>query len=435
MREHKPGFNIKIVSERTGVSVHTLRAWERRYGIPQPRRNVENRYRLYDEQDIADVLWLKHQVEAGVSPALATALRRHEQSQSRALAHTESSPSLVTMRTALEDALAASDESTAREVLDQLFALFAPELIAEQIIEPTMQELGARWQQNELDVWQEHLASNIIRQRILTLLQMLPEPSRTAPMLVAACAPEEQHELGLLVFALLARRQGWRVTYLGQRTPLANVLPLAAPNRWVALSVTTSMGLASLLPLLSEDELPRSRLLVGGYLFNQVPGLRVHFPGIFLGGRAQESIHALNTREPQPNEWMPAKKYLRAALNLQSERLKVGGETLEHFMSAQTNKSPRWLDTQRLTMPTLFLIDALSSALAFETPDLVDTQRVWLTQVMPPHGVSAQWIHHYFDSFMRAAKRYLERDTAVQVTDLMERLTLDATAPEAVKES
>ncbi len=49
MREHKPGFNIKIVSERTGVSVHTLRAWERRYGIPQPRRNVENRYRLYDE--------------------------------------------------------------------------------------------------------------------------------------------------------------------------------------------------------------------------------------------------------------------------------------------------------------------------------------------------------------------------------------------------
>ncbi len=381
------------------------------------------------------MLWLKHQVEAGVSPALATALRRHEQSQSRALAHTESSPSLVTMRTALEDALAASDESTAREVLDQLFALFAPELIAEQIIEPTMQELGARWQQNELDVWQEHLASNIIRQRILTLLQMLPEPSRTAPMLVAACAPEEQHELGLLVFALLARRQGWRVTYLGQRTPLANVLPLAAPNRWVALSVTTSMGLASLLPLLSEDELPRSRLLVGGYLFNQVPGLRVHFPGIFLGGRAQESIHALNTREPQPNEWMPAKKYLRAALNLQSERLKVGGETLEHFMSAQTNKSPRWLDTQRLTMPTLFLIDALSSALAFETPDLVDTQRVWLTQVMPPHGVSAQWIHHYFDSFMRAAKRYLERDTAVQVTDLMERLTLDATAPEAVKES
>lgn len=435
MSERQAGLTIKVVAERTGVSVHTLRVWERRYGIPQPDRDAGNHYRLYDEQDIADVLWLKHQVESGISPALATALRRQEQAQSRTLAQTQSAQPLDTMRAVLEHALAASDESTVRRVLDQLFALYSPEQVAQQIIEPTMHELGARWQRNELDVWQEHLASNIVRQRILAFLQAQPEPPPTAPALVAACAPEEQHELGLLLFALFAQRQGWHVTYLGQRTPLANVLPLAAPNRWVALSVTTTTGLASLLPLLSEVNLPRARLLFGGYLFNQVPRLREHVPGVFLGASAQESIRTLNTREPQPNEWMPAKKYLRAALNLQSARLKLGWETIEHLASERTNKSQRWLDAQGLTMPTLFLIDALSSALAFQVPDLVDAQRFWLTQVMPPHGVSAQLINLYLDSFTRAAKHSLEQDTAQQVAGLIEHLTLDSIALAAANDS
>lgn len=426
MSEPKAGFTIKVVSERTGVSVHTLRVWERRYGIPQPDRSAANHYRLYDEQDIADVWWLKHQVESGISPALATAMRRQEQAQSRTLAQTQSAPPLDTMRDVLENALAASDESTARRVLDQLFALFTPEQIAQQIIEPTMHALGARWQRNELDVWQEHLASNILRQRLLAFLQAQPEPLRTAPALVAACAPEEQHELGLLFFALFARRQGWQVTYLGQRTPLANVLPLAAPNRWVALSVTTTTGLASLLPLLSEVNLPRARLLFGGYLFKQVPHLRDHVPGVFLGTNAQEAIRTLNTHEPQPNEWMPAKKYLHAALNLQNARLKLCSETIEQLASERAIKSQRRSATQELTIPTLFLIDALSSALAFQVRDLVDAQRFWLTQAMPPHGVSAQLINLYLDSFTRAAKHSLEPDTARQVTGLIERLVLDS---------
>ncbi len=74
MIEKNIGLNIKAVAERTGVSLHTLRAWERRYGVPRPARVPGNRYRVYDEQDLADVLWMKRQVAAGLAPARASAL-------------------------------------------------------------------------------------------------------------------------------------------------------------------------------------------------------------------------------------------------------------------------------------------------------------------------------------------------------------------------
>lgn len=434
MSNQAPRFSIKAVSERTGISTHTLRAWERRYGIPQPSRNTDNRYRLYDEQDIADVLWLKHQIESGFTPALAAALRREPRKPSTPAP--EGGPRLEELRDALVTALVGADEPGARGVLDEIIALFTPEQVALQIVEPAMHELGARWQRNELDVRQEHLGSNLIRQRIISLILAQPDVPRPGRSLVAACAPEEQHELGLLLFALLARRQGWQVSYLGQRTPLDSLLPLLRENQWVALSVTTPTGLASLLPLLGDEHLPRARLVFGGYLLNQVERLREHLPGAFLGANAQEAIRTLTTREPEPNEWTPAKKFLRAGMSLQSARLKLGWQTIEHFASARprTKKSRRELDAQALSIPTLFLIDALSCALAFDVPELIDAQGFWLTQAMPPRGVTASLREHYLDSFTLAVKNDLDVDIARQVLLLTERLVLDSMSSPAANE-
>src|SRR5512142_1589875 len=107
MNEPTLGLTIRLVSERTGVSVHTLRAWERRYGIPKPSRDAGNRYRLYDEQDIADVLWLKHQIESGIAPALAAALRGEQRNLPTTAP--EGGPRLRELRNALVTSLAASD--------------------------------------------------------------------------------------------------------------------------------------------------------------------------------------------------------------------------------------------------------------------------------------------------------------------------------------
>ena len=59
-------YNIKAMEQATGVAASTLRVWERRYGVPTPHRN-DTGYRLYSERDIATVIWLKGQLDEGLS--------------------------------------------------------------------------------------------------------------------------------------------------------------------------------------------------------------------------------------------------------------------------------------------------------------------------------------------------------------------------------
>src|SRR5512144_3031414 len=58
-----PAFNLKVVLKETGIAADTLRAWERRYGLPLPQRSAGG-HRLYSQRDIETIKWLiKRQAE------------------------------------------------------------------------------------------------------------------------------------------------------------------------------------------------------------------------------------------------------------------------------------------------------------------------------------------------------------------------------------
>lgn len=69
--DHTPIYNVKAAAQRAGLSPITLRAWERRYGLPAPQRNSHG-YRLYSEYDLRTLRWLKAQLETGLSISRAT---------------------------------------------------------------------------------------------------------------------------------------------------------------------------------------------------------------------------------------------------------------------------------------------------------------------------------------------------------------------------
>src|SRR3954471_16553452 len=66
-------YNIQAVARRTGVPAPTIRAWERRYGLPRPSRS-EGRQRLYSEDDVRVIEWLRARIAEGLSVARAAAL-------------------------------------------------------------------------------------------------------------------------------------------------------------------------------------------------------------------------------------------------------------------------------------------------------------------------------------------------------------------------
>lgn len=403
------GWTIKVVAERTGVSVHTLRAWERRYGVPAPQRGAANRYRLYGENDIADVVWLKQQVAAGISPAQASALLRQRPTL-RAAEMSETAQPLAATQAALLDAFAHSDETTARRVLDQAFALFTPEQVVQHIIEPTLREIGARWLRNEMTVWQEHLASNVVQQKLFAVLQAQPALPLAVPTLVAACAPNEEHTLGLLMFALFAQRRGWRVVFLGQGTPLDEINKVARTKpQLIVVSVTTVLGLVGLVPWLIAKERPAVPLAFGGYLVDALPTLRAHLPGQYLGAGAYAAACQLGAHKPPTKLWTPRLRAWRAANALRAQRLKIAGDTVARFMATLPSNHRKW-NVNDVNWATLFLVDALTAALAFDVPELMDREREWLHQAMPPRAVPRGLIQKHLDIFARGLERIFSQD-------------------------
>jgi len=414
------GLTIKVVAERTGVSVHTLRAWERRYGVPAPSRHSDNRYRLYDEQDIADVLWLKQQVEAGIPPAQASALLRQRRQSARAMI--EATQPLTTTQAALLDAFARSDEVTARRILDEAFALFTPEQVTQHIIVPTLREIGARWMRGEMTVWQEHLASNVIQQKLFAILQAQPALPLAVPTLVAACAPNEEHALGLLIFSLLAQRQGWRVIFLGQGTPLADINAAARLQpKLIVVSITTVIGLAGLIPWLDAAQRPAVPLVFAGRIVDALPNLRAHLPGEYLGAEMIAPAQLL-TLKPRAEYWSPSKRALNAANALYARRLEIAGETVARFFATLAPNHHRTWNVNDINFATLFLIDAVTCALAFGVPELMDTERAWLDEMMPSRAVPAELVTQHLETFARVLGQSFSKGHNQLYQSLIERM-------------
>lgn len=61
-----PQYNVKAVAKQVGIAPVTLRAWERRYGLPKPLRGSQG-YRLYSDHDVRTLLWLKARTAEGMS--------------------------------------------------------------------------------------------------------------------------------------------------------------------------------------------------------------------------------------------------------------------------------------------------------------------------------------------------------------------------------
>jgi DNA-binding transcriptional MerR regulator len=247
---------IGELSRRLGVGPDRLRAWERRYGLLQPVR-TSGGFRLYSEADAQRVRDMLAQLERGLSAAEAAriVLASHQSA-------TPPMP-LEDARAGLAAALAEFDDVGANAVLDRLFAVLGPDIAMRDVIYPYLRALGEAWERAEIDVGQEHFASNVLHERLLGLV---PGWDRgRGPRAVLACPAGEHHSLALTGLGVSLRNRGWRVTYLGPDTPIpmiARTVERVSPQL-----VVLSSTMAHVLPPIEDElgELAGSvRLLLAG---------------------------------------------------------------------------------------------------------------------------------------------------------------------------
>jgi methanogenic corrinoid protein MtbC1 len=209
-------LNIAALSRRTGVAPDTLRKWEQRYGVIRPVRTAGGQ-RRYSEMDVQRVEWLRDRVRDGWR--IGEAARVIDEATSAALDEPDE------LRDTLIAAIRESDARTVSATLDQTFAVLSLEQALADVVTPALRWTGEAWQQGELSVAQEHAITAKVRAHLGKLISEGRGGVRGSAVL--ACAPGEQHDIGLLMLAVMLRSDGWRVEFLGADTPVAAAIAFA----------------------------------------------------------------------------------------------------------------------------------------------------------------------------------------------------------------
>jgi methanogenic corrinoid protein MtbC1 len=197
-------------------------------------------------------------------------------------------------RRALLDSLAQFNEAAADRIISEAYAMHGPEEVGEHLIAPVLAQVGERWHRGKISVATEHFASSYLRRKLDALINAVPRREE-GPLIVLGCAPNDWHELGVLLFHLLLRRRGHRVLYLGQNVPVTEFADEMRRLRpaMIIISAATEETVSGLIELAhAVQTLQQPRLVFGfaGGIFNRRPELRDAVPGIFLGERLQDAV-------------------------------------------------------------------------------------------------------------------------------------------------
>jgi DNA-binding transcriptional MerR regulator len=272
MPSHRGKYRIQTVAEMTGVPAATLRAWERRYGIPSPERS-DSSYRLFSDHDVGSIRRLKDLCEGGMAPAEAARVVQREESAS----HTpvEADPygrGCDTILSAVHD----FDPQGIERAIRHVMFLGSASTVYQRVLGPTMRSVGDRWHDGSFSIAQEHMATEAMLGVTRDMLRLV-DPVTAAPHALLACFADEEHGLPLYGVAFALVQWGFRPVVLGARTPPSAI-------RHAVESIQPALVCLSLSIVPSPH---RSRELIDGYA-EAVDGV----PWI-VGGSGSEQVREM----------------------------------------------------------------------------------------------------------------------------------------------
>ncbi|QPJ62429.1 MAG: cobalamin B12-binding domain-containing protein [Candidatus Nitronauta litoralis] len=302
-------YKIDHVARMTGLSKHVIRSWERRFDLIKPVRGG-NRYRMYSQEDVELLIYLKDQLEEGFAigelaslgrDELIARIQRTDDNEGK-----EAGNSLDRILESLLSSISPLDRNKFVRLFNEYSALLPFDEVFYKIFIPLQRKIGDLWHEGKIGVGEEHFVSNHIRQKFLSVLNQIPSSSQ-GPKVVIACLPDEQHELAIWIAAYQCARNGCQVFYLGASMPvkeLAAFCTLTRPNL-VLLSWTTSLTepeAKSLVEDYVQMVLPICPIWAGGagaYM------MREYFKE--SGIEVLESLHVLEDRLKRLSQFLPNK--------------------------------------------------------------------------------------------------------------------------------
>jgi DNA-binding transcriptional MerR regulator len=230
-------YRIAAVAELTDVPEATLRAWERRYGVPTPERTATG-YRLYTSAAVDEVQTMRGLCDDGMAASEAAKLVLSRRGGAKPAVAALARDAYKASVEALVDACVRFDVDELEQVVRRLPLLGDAITLVDRVVTPALWAIGQKWHEGELSVAQERMASQRLSTFLRDLLRLTSGAS--SRRVVLACFADEDHELGLLGTAIRLATWGIQPVYLGGRMPpgaLGNAIASVKPIL-VGLSLT-----------------------------------------------------------------------------------------------------------------------------------------------------------------------------------------------------
>ena len=274
-------YSIKELEKLSGIKAHTIRIWEKRHQIISPSRTSTN-IRYYSDQDLKKIMNVAIVNSAGVKISHIARLSHDELAK---MVDEQSDQSVeVAPIDQLIVAMVELDEPNFEKVLEKLGNKLGFEELILKVVYPFLEKIGILWQTGNITPAQEHFISNLIRQKLIAAIDKLPHPSRQAKRAVLFLPENEYHEIGLLFYQYLSRKNGILTYYLGQSVPYADLKQIVQahqPNFIISSFVTTFKKdhLDTFVKNLSGD-FPHQKILISGraiqqFNFESLPNIEV----------------------------------------------------------------------------------------------------------------------------------------------------------------
>ena len=421
---------MKVVVQETGLKPDTLRAWERRYNLPQPER-TEGGHRLYSRRDIEILKGLMDRQDEGLTISHAVDLWSRLEAEGKdpfeerpkqrtnplyniSQPAISSGTTMTQLRESWVKACLAFDEQSAEAALAQAFALYSPENVCSELLQKGLAEIGSSWYAGTTTVQQEHFASALALRRLEALVAAAPRPTRTERILVG-CPPHEEHTFIPLLLTLLLRRRGWDVIYLGANVPvdrLESTLNTTRPEIAVfsAQQLHTAATLPEIAGVLAEQHIS---LAFGGRIFIEIPELKERINGHYLGDTTDISVQVVeravlnghkpvNVPEPSPLYQKSLKLFTQqqALIELTTwQILKDQGIPYAHVVNAN-----------------LHLARNIVAALKLSEMNFLGSEINWVQGLMDNYGIDTNYLPAYLNAYFRAVEQHLDGD-AVPVVE------------------
>ena len=247
-------LSISAVEREAGITRDVLRKWEARYGFPTPSRNKRNE-RVYKLEQVSRLRVIKRLIDVGVRPSKIVP---------------ESAGDLVALSKKIQVRVTGREGSRIEaKILDYLrdhnlidLRWHLEHLLLKQglykFILDTVASLtfavGEAWSRNELDIYEEHMYSEIIQEILHNTANKLTNDSEGTPRILLTTPPGETHTLGIMMALNLFRLEGAHCINLGAQTPLNNIASAVLANHVdiVALSFSSSYPRQHVAPVLSK---------------------------------------------------------------------------------------------------------------------------------------------------------------------------------------